>query len=164
MSVKLIAQRGKGDLMDLLMGDTGTGIGVVYETLTDRFFQGWWHNSILARGGWETPSEAAQRVYEGLEKKRVKDALKNTPITPEQAKRVKESQDRRRREQKSAGEDKRHVIPGSVPLREGDAWIFNAEDPLFNMPQTRRLIERLRKEGHNVKFVGDAVCEDDFLM
>ena len=160
--------------MDLLIGDDDSEIAVVYETIAERFFPGWWRNSILARGYWQRPSEAAKQVYEGLVKKRVKDALKNTPITPEKAQRVKDYWDCRRREQEKEDiarhrreweeEDKGHPRPGCVPVREGGAWVFNVEDPRFNSPATRKRIERLRKEGQNVEFVGDPVCVDGFLM
>ena len=97
MAVKLIAQRGTGELMDILVGDTDTQIGVVYEVITDRFFIGLFYNSILARGYWQNPTAVAKRVYEGLKKTRVRAALKNTPYRPEQIKRAVEAQKQRAR-------------------------------------------------------------------
>ena len=104
MPVELIAQRGKGDLMDILIADTDNEIGVVYETYTDTFFPGLFYNSILARGYWNNPTEVAKRVYEGLQKKRIREALKNTPYSPEQIARAKAARIAREREREGGGQ------------------------------------------------------------
>ena len=78
MAINLIAQRGSGEGMALLIIDTQTQIGVVYEN--DNFFQGIYFQSILARGYWEEPTKAAKDSYAKVEKRRIREALKDVAI------------------------------------------------------------------------------------